>query len=206
MIMRRPCPSQATLDLIDIFTPFVTFEDVPAHNHLYYCVKGINMCYILRSGLVQVRRDADAFVISSVLMPNIFGISDMPDYTDLYLETLSDSKIAILTTEHAHRLIKQNNAWEQLAGHVTKVTTMLFNNSVIISAPKNFDVLRFHLMSLMLEPADLRETTSAAKYIMERTRLSRSTVMKMLSQLKQGRYIEMEQGMLKNIHHLPEKY
>ena len=58
----------------------------------------------------------------------------------------------------------------------------------------------------MQEPADLRQSNSAAKYILERTRLSRSTVMKMLSQLKQGGYIDIEDGVLKAVHRLPDKY
>jgi len=199
--------SQATFDLIEVLTPYVTFKFVPPHTQLFFSVDGINMCYLLRSGLMKVCRNADGFVISSLATPNIMGITNrVPHNSGLFIETLSDAEIAILTTDRAHEIIAQNNAWELLVGHITTVTTNLFKKNVIMTAPTSYDILKFQLMSLMNEPVDIRETISAAKYILERTRLSRSTVMKMLSQLKVGGYIEMEEGMLKAVHRLPEKY
>ncbi|WP_434587311.1 helix-turn-helix domain-containing protein [Klebsiella sp. R390] len=41
---------------------------------------------------------------------------------------------------------------------------------------------------------------------MQRTRLSRSSVMKILAQLKQGGYIQLEDGVLTSLNHLPAKY
>lgn len=199
--------SQATRDLIDVLTPYVVFEDVPPRTQLYFSIDGVNMCYILQSGLVKIGRRTDDFVISSLPTPNIMGITNMiPDASGLFLETLSVAKIATLRSERAHEIIAENNAWKLLVGHITKITTNLFKNNVIMTAPTSYDVLKFQLLALMREPDNLRQSTSAAKYILERTRLSRSTVMKMLAQLKQGGYIEMEDGVLKAVHRLPDKY
>jgi len=90
--------------------------------------------------------------------------------------------------------------------HIAKVTTNLFHNNIIMAAPSTYEVLRFQLLELMREPDSVRESISVSKYVLERTRLSRSTVMKMLAQLKQGGYIELEDGVLKALHHLPAKY
>ncbi|HEO9918192.1 TPA: helix-turn-helix domain-containing protein, partial [Enterobacter asburiae] len=43
-------------------------------------------------------------------------------------------------------------------------------------------------------------------YILEKTRLSRSRVMKILGDLRIGGYIEINRGILKKINKLPEKY
>ncbi len=205
--MTTKAKSQATHDLIDLITPYVVFEDVPARTQLHFSVNNVNMCYILRSGLVKMGRSTDDFVLSSIPTPNIIGITDrVPHESGLFLETLSDAQIATLTTERAHHIIGQNNAWELLVKHMTAVATNLFKKNVIMTAPSTYDVMKFQLVTLMREPADLRESISTAKYILERTRLSRSTVMKMLSQLKQGGYIEMEDGVLKAVHRLPDKY
>ncbi len=199
--------SQSTIDLVDKLTPYVTFAKVPAATRFYYHTDGINMCYLIRSGLIRVRRGRDEIVITSLLTPNIQGISNLiPETAGLFLETLGESEIATLTTEQALRMVAETNSWELLAGHITKVSTNLFSHSMVLAAPTSYDVVRFHLSALMQEPGDIREATSAAKYILERTRLSRSTVMKMLSQLRQGKYIELDEGILKAINHLPARY
>lgn len=198
---------QATFDLINVLSPFVTFEKIPPQRRLYYTVDGAKMCYLIRSGLIKVRRDADEFVMATLPTPNIAGITDMvPDTSGVYLELQSEGEIATLTTARAQQLIAETNSWELLAKHITKVTTNLFNNNIIMTAPTTYEVVKFHLIMLTREPDSVRETTSAVKYILERTRLSRSTVMKMLAQLKQGGYIQLEDGILVTLNHLPARY
>ena len=199
--------SQATLDLIDLLSPHVSFEKIPAHRRLYYSVNNVNMCYIIRAGSIKVGRDIDSFVVASMPVPNIAGIGNfLSEDIGIYLETQSESEIATITAAQAQKLIGETQSWELLVNHIAKVTTNLLNNSMIITAPSTYEVLRFQLLALMREPEDVRLTTSAAKYILERTRLSRSTVMKMLAQLKQGGYIQLDDGILIALHHLPAKY
>lgn len=199
--------SQATLDLVDKLSPFVTFEKYPARSRFYYFADGVAMCYIVRSGQIKVHRDADELVIAAIPVPNVCGISNASAITNtVFLETLSETEIAILTTAEAQQLVAETNAWESLAGHIAKVTTNLYHHNVIMTAPTTYEVVRFQLLTLMQEDTSIRETTSAAKYILERTRVSRSTVMKILAQLRQGNYIELDDGVLKAIHHLPAKY
>jgi len=199
--------SQATDELIALFSPYVTYERIPAGQRLYFCIDEINMCYLLLSGVIKVCRATDALVIATMPSPNITGISSLlPASHDLFLETQSDSFIGSLTTQKAYEIIEQYNAWELLASHVTRVTANLFKRYVIMTAPTTYDILKFQLMSLMQEPEDLRLATSTVKYITERTRLSRSTIMKMLAQLKKGGYIVMDEGILIAINNFPDKY
>lgn len=199
--------SQATLDLIDLLSPLVSFEKVPAHRRLYYSIDGLNMCYIIRSGSIKVGLDIDGFVVASMPVPNIAGIANLlTDNIGIYVETQSESEIATMTTLQAQQIIGETQSWELLVNHIAKVTTNLFNNIIIMTAPSTYEVLRFQLLALMREPEHVRNSTSAVKYILERTRLSRSTVMKMLAQLKQGGYIQLDDGILIALHHLPAKY
>ena len=201
--------SQSTLDLVDILSPLVNFEKVTAHHRFFFCADGVNMCYVIRSGLVRVVQgsDEDEIVIGSVPVPNIFGISDLlSSTTRLFLETMGDSEVATLTTIRVNQLIAETDAWKLLVGHITKQSANLFNYNMMMTAPTTYDIVRFQLLALMQEKTDIRESTSAVKYILERTRLSRSTVMKMLAQLRQGDYIELSEGVLKEIYHLPARY
>lgn len=199
--------SQATLELVDKLSPYVSFKKVPAYQRFYLSADGVNMCYIIRSGSIMARRDTDEIVIFSMPVPNIIGVANLlPPSAGIFLETRSEVEIATLTTERAQQLVSETNAWEALSGHLAKVTANLFTHNVIMTAPTAYEVLRFQLISLMQEEESIRETTSIVQYVLQRTRLSRSSVMKILAQLKQGGYIETEEGYLKKLHHLPAKY
>lgn len=199
--------SRATQDLVELMSPHLHFKTVPPYSRFYYMEHNIRMCIVIRTGTLRVRRDADEIVIRSAPVPNIMGIGNlMPESTGLFVETLSESEVATLTAAEAQRLVGELNVWNLLAEHIIKVTNNLFVNNIIMTAPTAYEVIRFQLYELMLEKPEIRETISAAKYILQRTRLSRSSVMKILAQLKQGGFIELDNGVLKAINKLPKKY
>jgi len=58
----------------------------------------------------------------------------------------------------------------------------------------------------MYETEEVRNNITVVSYVMNRTFLSRSTIMKILAQLKTGGYIAMEKGILKTINRIPSRY
>ncbi|SQI91360.1 cyclic nucleotide-binding domain-containing protein [Klebsiella oxytoca] len=59
----------------------------------------------------------------------------------------------------------------------------------------------------MQESAEIRQSITAANYIQSRTFLSRSSIMKILAELKKGSYITTERGILLQIKQgIPLKY
>ncbi len=58
----------------------------------------------------------------------------------------------------------------------------------------------------MAKKETLRQTINTCDYIQEKTHISRSRVMKILSDLKIGNYIEIERGVLIKINKLPKTY
>jgi hypothetical protein len=69
-----------------------------------------------------------------------------------------------------------------------------------------YELIRLNLISLMNEDEALSDHVNVSDYILEKTRLSRSRVMKILGDLRIGGYIEINRGILKKINKLPEKY
>ncbi|QYH16903.1 hypothetical protein HB664_12950 [Enterobacter sp. DNB-S2] len=59
---------------------------------------------------------------------------------------------------------------------------------------------------MMNEDEALSAYVNVSDYILEKTRLSRSRVMKILGDLCIGGYIEINRGILIKINKLPEKY
>jgi hypothetical protein len=58
----------------------------------------------------------------------------------------------------------------------------------------------------MSEPETIRNSVTIAYYVQSRTFLSRSSIMKILAQLKTGGYIITDKGLLLAINHIPLKY
>ena len=58
----------------------------------------------------------------------------------------------------------------------------------------------------MSENEKYRNNITAENYIRDKTNLSRSGIMRILSELKEGGYIEINRGILIKVHQLPEKF
>lgn len=86
------------------------------------------------------------------------------------------------------------------------VSNKLFSYSKQLSAPTAYEVICSQLIQLMHEPEDMRSKIPIERFIRNRTHLSRSSIMKILADLKTGGYISIENGRLVAIHHLPQKY
>jgi len=108
--------------------------------------------------------------------------------------------------EQVMALVEEKQVWDLLDKHVMFVTNKLFIYNEMLTAPTSFDILRYQLLMLIQETDEIRASTAAYQYILDRTRLSRSSIMKMLAELKKGNYIQLENGKLIAIHHLPNRF
>jgi hypothetical protein len=161
------------------------------------------ICRIIVSGSVKIHRSADDLLILSVLnWPSIIGLG----VNDAYLLTSETCKIATLTQAEVHQHVQELDLWEVLAQHMTMLTSKLYSYSKQLSAPTAYEIICNQLMSLVSESNDLRANISVERYIRDKTHLSRSSIMKILADLKVGGYIEIENGRLIEIKHLPPKY
>ncbi|EPK7357709.1 helix-turn-helix domain-containing protein, partial [Kluyvera ascorbata] len=80
-----------------------------------------------------------------------------------------------------------------------------YEQCTAVSQMSSFDIVKFHLRQLMLEPSCIRKSRTAVSYIMDRTSLSRSGIMRILRQLRDDKCIVLERGILLDIDHLPTK-
>ncbi|MDU2881059.1 MAG: helix-turn-helix domain-containing protein, partial [Enterobacter sp.] len=72
---------------------------------------------------------------------------------------------------------------------------------------RTYSVIRNHLQEMILLPEETRLRTTILEYIQDRTLLSRSSILNVLSALKQGEYIAFKRGgYLLEVRHLPESF
>ena len=93
-----------------------------------------------------------------------------------------------------------------ILGVSSQFSSRVYEHCAQISQMSAYDIIRFQLVELMQEPEAIRQSITAAAYIKSRTYLSRSGIMRILAELRTGKYITMERGVLIEIHHLPRKY
>lgn len=197
----------ATVELFEQLSPYVTFDVVLPGTRLYLFKEGNPYCYLLRSGICKLHHGPDEILINTMYVPSIIGVGGvLAANTALFLQIQTSAVIATATTHEIRQTIARLNLWELLSRHVYRVTNRFFMLSSYLNAPTAYEILRFQLIELMREPLEFRENISAALYIQQKTRLSRSSIMKILAQLKQGGFVTLENGILKEICHLPLKY
>lgn len=197
----------ATAALFEKLSPYLEFNIVPAQTRFDLFKNGTSYCYFVRNGWFSIHHSADPVLLGTLQLPGIIGIGGaIPESAGLYIESKVESEVATTTVPEMHALINELDLWEMLSKHIFRMTGSIFTKGVLLTGNSSYEIIRFHLIELMNEPEEIRNITVAVTYVQQKTRLSRSTIMKMLAQLKQGGYVTLENGILKKVHKLPLKY
>ncbi len=207
MILNKKA-SPVARDLLEKMSPFITFQTYPAGKQLYFIENDIRKCYFMRQGVVLLYRGSEEGVlIGSFAAPFVAGLGEYhEEISSFKLVTTQACEIAELTRDETFDIVEKNNFWQLVAQQMQYVSERLMKYAELISAPSAYEIISIQLRLLMNEPLSLRSAVPAEKYIRSKTSLSRSGTMRILSALKAGGYIEIEDGILIDIRHLPAKY
>ena len=99
-----------------------------------------------------------------------------------------------------------NNLWPQLTKVLSWYICMLSKRDDVLVARSAYSVVREFLYEINDLIVHHQRDINVYDYIQEYTNLARSTIIKILSDLKKGQYIVVEKGRLLNLTTLPEKY
>ncbi|HIE5379611.1 TPA: helix-turn-helix domain-containing protein, partial [Enterobacter hormaechei] len=155
---------------------------------------------------VALHRRGDGIVLNSESAPFILGVSSQLSSEHLYVRALETSEVASVSLACFNHVVAQQNLWEHFSNLLIYTASRVYEHCAQISQMSAYDIIRFQLVELMQEPEAIRQNITAAAYIKSRTYLSRSGIMRILAELRTGKYITMERGVLVEIHHLPRKY
>lgn len=165
------------------------------------------MTFILHSGIAAVYRTRDQLLLKFIEAPMIVGMNELIDTNaGFYMQACGEIKYEIKPLKLTLEIIKTRNLWQEAAYSYMYAIKRLLEAHETSVGLSTYELIRLNLVSLMTEKEDLRLSVNACDYIQEKTHLSRSRVMKILSDLKAGGYIEIERGILMVIHRLPDNY
>ncbi len=205
--IRDKKPLKEIETLIEHLSPDSHILETNIRDSLSYSADKQKNCFLLHSGNVMLHRKIDGMVLNSESAPYVFGISTQytdPDY--LFIRIHEHSQVSSLPVELANQIVSANNLWRSLAQLLIYTATRVYDHCAKISALSSYEIICYQLYELMYEPEEVRNNITVVSYVMNRTFLSRSTIMKILAQLKTGGYIAMEKGILKTINRIPSRY
>ena len=159
---------------------------------VHYYKDDIRQCFLLLQGSVALHRRGDGIVLNSS--------------EHLYVRALETSEIARVPLDCFNHIVAHLDLWEHFSKLLIYTASRVYEHCAQISQMSAYDIIRFQLVELMQEPDAIRQKITAAAYIKSRTYLSRSGIMRILAELRTGKYITMERGILLDINHLPRKY
>lgn len=192
--------------LIDNILPHAERRIVSKGDIVHYYDNEVRQCFLLIHGSVALHRRGDGIVLNSESSPFILGVSSQFSSEHLYVRALETSEIAHVSLDNFNKIVAEKNLWEHFSKLLIYTASRVYEHCAQISQMSAYDIIRFQLVELMQEPDAVRKNITAAAYIKSRTYLSRSGIMRILAELRTGKYITMERGVLLEIRHLPRKY
>lgn len=194
--------------LMTALIPFAEIKEVAPNRKFPYTNDIIGDAYLIIEGIVNVHRVHDGMLMASAKAPVILGLTNkMLNNSDaFFFSTKTRSVFGMIPITLLKDRIGQEDLWECYSTYLMYLIKYTHIHSSQITALPAYEVIRNQLINLVEEHDNVRLNTNAAQYIQERTMLSRSGIMSVLSQLNKGGYIIIKKGVLTHIDKLPKKY
>lgn len=188
-------PEESIARLTAIIEPVAEKLTVAPRKRMTWTYKGRQQMYLLLEGELSILRASDGLLIVTVYEPHLFGIAEMIQPTQGHiLRAESVSTVLRVDAQLAAARFRQEGVWEDVAALLSYHTAYLIYRDAKIVQQRTYSVIRNHLHEMILLPEETRMRTTILDYIQDRTLLSRSSILNVLSALKQGKYITFKRG------------
>lgn len=152
---------------------------------------------LVLEGALIIHRTADNLRLARAGAPNIFGMQGSAFRYNLYKFTSEkDILIETLPLSRALELIEQYQLFKELLEFQSYLSDFQAYRTNLLISKSTYHIVCALLLELQALPEEERVQTSVYNHIYEHSHLARSGVMKILSDLRQGEYINIENGKL----------
>ena len=164
--------------------------------------------WLITRGVFAVVRESDASWLGTASAPFVLGLSGLfSTHTGNYSIMAQNNCQGIrVERDIFFQCMEQHALWQDVAHIQAWLLELLLFRDSWISSGDAYQMIRRQLLNLMKLPYDIRITTPVESYIRNHTSLSRSSVFRILSQLRKGKFVLIKKGKLINVARLPERY
>jgi CRP-like cAMP-binding protein len=201
-------PQEAIERLLAALEPHAVPLNAIARKKISWDFKGKPQLYLFKAGEISILRSSDGLLMVTVYDAHLFGIAEMLQPMRTHgLRAEIDCTILRIDAEDALPILRDQNLWEDVTRLLSYHTAYMTYRDELVVQQRTYSVIRNHLLEMILLPEETRMRTSMLDYIQDRTHLSRSSILNVLSALKKGKYIQfIRGGYLQHIESLPEKF
>ncbi|MCK7227249.1 helix-turn-helix domain-containing protein [Enterobacter asburiae] len=209
-IMNPIRPEEATKRILAYFPPSKPFlmsvgqslspRKTTSSTRTYFLLEGMMICSL---GSGEGKQN-----VALVKGPSILNAVASENSLDYTLESVTPCMVDSVSVADFRRIISENNLWEDLFEILSLRTQMLVMRAVTAGLPTAYDVIRSYLIYMDSETTyNLKDRYTIVKFMQTFTCISRSMILKILSELKVGKFIEVENGkLIKICRTLPDKF
>lgn len=163
--------------------------------------------HIIVSGEVEFRRASDELCMFTLQGQCIFGLSAIfYNSSHMYGLVRANTVVRSIKKDDFAHLMTEKNLWPELTKILSWYICLLSKRDDVLVARSAYSVVREFLLEINELIVHHQRDINVYDYIQEYTNLARSTIIKILSDLKKGQYIVIDKGRLINMTALPEKY
>lgn len=144
-----------------------------------------------------------------VVSPSIIGLGQLNSAGALaQYEAISPCMVDSVSVDDFIKVIETHRLWPDLVNIMIATINQLAARSAMSGLQSAYGIIRSNLLYMDSETTStLKERYTVVKYMQTFSRLSRSIILKILSELKAGGFIEMEKGKLIRIsRNLPDRF
>lgn len=203
-------PVEAINRLIEVCRPYGTFIDTHA-NLTPLSLTGNNgeqLVLVLLEGVMNIIRNSDNLLYAVVPGPTFIGVlaSDYRKKINTFC-AMKGSVVMMLPRDTVIELVTEHGLVRELLDYYRYINDYQNYLADLMISRSTYEIVCGLLNELALLPPEIRKTISVSNYILNRTHLARSGIMKMLADLRLGGYIDIQNGKLKEIKKtFPAKY
>ncbi|MEL4013727.1 helix-turn-helix domain-containing protein [Dryocola clanedunensis] len=188
-------PAAAMARLISVLTPLGKTIEISARKRLTWDNGGKPSVYVFLEGELSISRITDGILVGTVTEPHIFGFSEM--FYPLRGNILRAETRCLISAIENHKVeqaMERHALWRDVAEVLSFHTnTMLYRDLQIVNQ-RTFPVVCYYLQELNRLPEETKERVNILSYIQERTGLSRSSILNIISSLKTDKFIDFKRG------------
>ncbi|MFP2516990.1 helix-turn-helix domain-containing protein [Buttiauxella agrestis] len=154
--------------------------------------------FILHEGVIALHRIDDDVLMCYLNDPVILGLNIHLERELYYIKPCTDIKFETCPVEYALEKIEENNVWRTFALYQMLLIYKLMNNFCNFTSIPTKDIIINCLRLLQKENEVIRQRQTALDYTINRTGLSKSTIMSIFADLRKEGQLKLFKGMLIN--------
>lgn len=164
--------------------------------------------YLLTKGRVDIWREADNRLVETAFAPSILGLQGSVYRSQHYhLKFPAGAEVSTIPLQAAMEIIELQSLWRDVFYYQGYLNDRQLHHESLLINSSTYEIVCLFLKDLSHYSDSERAKLSVADYILQRSNLARSGVMKVLADLRFGGYIDIQHGkLIKILNNFPRNY